>query len=284
MMEDRTGATLSALHGIVNSFGSRLTRLFRLSREGRVDYNAVMVHLLRNISIVIVDAKTPANIGAAARCMMNMGLSRLALVRPPRDPEGDARRLAAGADAILEQASLFESLREAVAGHGLVFGATRHAGRLRKNMNDARQAAALALPHLAHNTVGIVFGNEVNGLGNEDLQLCHEFIAIPSSKEFPSLNLSHAVMIVAYELFLASRSKAAQAPTELAAEEDMELLYDHLRETLQRIGFLDRDRPERMMFSLRQMFGRARLDRRDVSILRGVLTAVGRAADRTKQE
>ena len=295
----KTHRTLSARRSIVNPFGVEpplagtggcqspglpWTSLFRLSSEGRLDYNAAMEHLLRNISIVIVDAKTPANIGAAARCMMNTGLSRLALVRPPRDPGNDARRLAAGADAILEQARRFDSLREAVAGCGLVFGTTRHAGRLRRNMNDPRQAAALAFSHLAHNTVGIVFGNEVNGLENDDLQLCQEFIAIPSSQESPSLNLSHAVMIVAYELFLASRSSSAPAPVELAAEADLELFYDHLQETMQHIGFLDRDKPERMMFSLRQLFGRARLDRRDVNILRGMLTAVDRAAGRVKQD
>jgi tRNA C32,U32 (ribose-2'-O)-methylase TrmJ len=89
-------------------------------------------------------------------------------------------------------------------------------------------------------------------------------------------------MVVAYEFFLASRSGAAAAPAELAAEGDLERLYDHLRETLQHIGFLDPGQADRMMFSLRQLFGRARLESRDVKILRGMLTAVDRAAGRAK--
>jgi len=242
-----------------------------------------MTKALGNVSIVLVDVRTPANIGAAARCMMNMGLSRLLLVRPPQDPHGDAGRLAAGADTILEQARLFDSLREAVADQALVLGATRHAGRLRRNMQDPRAAAARVIPLLADNPVSVVFGNEVNGLERADLQLCHEFVAIPSSPAFPSLNLSHAVMVIAYELFLASRSDAGGISARLAADEELERLYEHLQDTLQRIGFLDPDQPDRMMFSLRQLFGRARLDSRDVKILRGILTATDRAANRGKQ-
>ncbi len=239
---------------------------------------------LDNISIVIVDARTPANIGAAARSMMNMGLSRLVLVRPPRDPQGEARRLAAGADAILDRAALFDSLSDAIAGQSLVFGATRHAGRLRKNMNTARQAAASSLPLLEANRVCIVFGNEINGLEKEDLKLCHEFICIPSSASFPSLNLSHAVMVVAYEFFIASLSGSIPMPANLASGRDLEQLYDHLEKTLGRIGFLDKARSNRMMFSLRQLFGRARLENRDVKILRGILTAIDRTADNGKHD
>ena len=121
-----------------------------------------------------------------------------------------------------------------------------------------------------------MFGNEVNGLENSDLALCHEIVAIPSSDTFPSLNLSHAVMIIAYELFLASGAYAGQAAEQLAPLEETEGFFLQLQETLQTIGFLERDNPERMMFSLRQLFGRARMNSRDVSILRGVLSAVDR--------
>ncbi len=241
-----------------------------------------MEQILDRVTIVLVDTKTPANIGAVARCMMNMGLSRLALVRPPQDPQQDAARLAAGADSILEQALRFDSLRDALAGQSLVFGTTRHAGRLRKNMNNPRQAAAMAVPLLMTNAVSIVFGNEVNGLEKDDLRLCHEFISIASSRAFPSLNLSHAVMVVAYEFFVASRAGAASAAKGLASSGELEQLYGHLERSLKQIGFLRSDQAGRMMFSLRQLFGRARLDSRDVKILRGILTAVDRAADSGK--
>lgn len=232
---------------------------------------------LDNIGIVLVDTKTPANIGAAARCMMNMGLSRMVLVGPPDDESGQARKLAAGAHPIIEQAPVFPTLANAVAGHGLVIGASRHAGRKRKNVRAPRDMAETALPLLANNKVAVVFGNEVNGLELKDLALCHEVVAIPSAEAFPSLNLSHAVMVVAYELYSAAATVAVPSSTELARVEDLEKFYSHLRDTLQAIGFINRGNQARMIFSLRQLFGRARLDSRDIKILRGIFTSINRA-------
>jgi TrmH family RNA methyltransferase len=234
--------------------------------------------LLDKVSIVLVDTKTPANIGAAARCMMNMGLSRLVLVDPPKDTHQEARKLAAGAYEIIEKAAVFPAIAGALADHGLIIGTSRHAGKQRKNMRTPREMAEQVIPILTKNRVAIVFGNEVNGLENNDLALCHEIVAIPSSDAFQSLNLSHAVMIIAYELFLASGAYTGQATEQLAPLEETEGFFIQLQETLQAIGFLERDNPERMMFSLRQLFGRARMNSRDVSILRGVLSAVDRCS------
>jgi TrmH family RNA methyltransferase len=233
--------------------------------------------LLDRVSIVLADTKTPANIGAVARCMMNMGLSRLILVNPPSDKNGDASRLAAGADRILEQAQVCTSLAEAVVGQGLVIGTSRHIGRQRKNVLSPRDMALGVVPLLARNNAAILFGNEVNGLELRDIALCQELVSIPSAEAFPSLNLSHAVMIVAYELFVAAGSPAASSARELAPAEEVELFYDQLQETLQTIGFFGDQDSSRMMHSLRQIFGRSRLDSRDVQILRGILTTFNRS-------
>jgi tRNA/rRNA methyltransferase len=233
--------------------------------------------LLDNISIILVDTKTPANIGAVARCMMNTGLSRLILVDPPSDRNNEAQRLAAGAGAILAAAQTYDSLEKAVADHHLVIGTSRHKGKQRKNMRSPRVQAERVIPLLAHNKAAILFGNEVNGLTNQDLALCHELIAIPSADAFPSLNLSHAVMIVAYELFLAAGASPALSQTALAAGADAEQFYRHLQQTLQDLEFIDPSQPERMMLSLRQLFGKARLTARDIGILQGILSAVDRA-------
>ncbi len=233
---------------------------------------------LGQVSIILVDTKTPANIGATARCMMNMGLSRLVLVHPPQDPGGEAHKLAAGAHGILDKASVYSSLKDAVAGQGLVIGTSRHTGRLRKNVRAPRDMAEEAVRLLERNSVSVVFGNEVNGLERSDLALCHETITIPSSDEFPSLNLSHAVMVVAYELFAAALPGNAASENELAPSRELENFYAHLQKVLEDIEFVDLRHPERMMISLRHLFSRARLNTRDVSILRGILSAVERAA------
>jgi TrmH family RNA methyltransferase len=238
--------------------------------------------LLDRVSIILVDTRTPANIGSVARCMMNMGLSRLILVNPPFDKSGDASRLAAGADRILEQALVFSSLAEAVVGHGLVIGTSRHTGRQRKNLLSPRDMALYTAPLLAKNNAAIVFGNEVNGLELRDIALCQELVFIPSAEAFPSLNLSHAVMIVAYELFLAAGSLAAPSTRELAPAEEVELFYGQLQETLQSVGFFADQDPVRMMHSLRQIFGRSLLDMRDVQILRGILSNFDRKLNSSK--
>jgi TrmH family RNA methyltransferase len=237
-----------------------------------------MTPSLHNISIVLVDTKTPANIGATARCMMNMGLSRLILVQPPEDLLREAYKLAAGADVILDKAEVFSSLKEAISNYGFVIGTSRQMGRLRKNIRTPREAAQTIIPLLPRNKVAVVFGNEVNGLEREDLSLCNEIISIPSSDVFPSLNLSHAVMIIAYELFLASRERISPDAKELAPSKTVEDFYQHLQKTLLDIEFLGQNEAERMMFMLRQLFGRSRLSQRDVNILRGILSAVERAS------
>jgi tRNA/rRNA methyltransferase len=229
---------------------------------------------LDNVSVVLVNTKTPANIGAVARCMMNTGLSRLVLVRPPRDPDSEALKLSAGAETVLHSALTFPSLQEAVANQHLVIGTSRHITRHRRNISSPRDMADHVVPLLARNRVALVFGREVNGLDKDDLSLCNELIAIPTSDEFPSLNLSHAVMIVAYDLFLATRAAMPADDRTLASAGDLDGFYQHLDDVLRDIGFIDESNGEHMMFSLRQLFGRARLEPRDVSILRGILTTV----------
>jgi len=229
-----------------------------------------------NLNIVLVDARRPANIGATARCMMNMGISRLVLVNPPEYLNEESVKLAAGADDILKQAVVTASLEDALRGQNLVYGTSRHPGRLRKNIRSPREAAEAMYPLLARNKIAIVFGNEINGLNRRDLSLCHELISIPSSASFPSLNLSHAVMVVAYELLCASAADSTPSTMKLAPAEDLENFYHQLQEILQMIGFLEQNHPERIMFSLRQIFGRSRLDSRDVKILRGILSTVKR--------
>lgn len=232
---------------------------------------------LDNISIVLVDTKTPANIGSVARAMMNMGFSRLVLVDPPEDKLGEARKLAAGANEILDKAEVRRTLKDAVSDQGLVIGASRHKGRRRRNVHTPREMAEQAVPLLGRNKISLVFGNEVNGLDNADLALCHELISIPSSEAFSSLNLSHAVMVVIYEFFVAVTATSCPGKTELAPDRELERFYEHMKNTLLDIEFIDDRNTEHMMFSLRQLFGRTRLDSREVGILRGILSAVDRS-------
>ena len=232
--------------------------------------------LLDHITIVLVDTRNPSNIGAVARSMMNMGLGNLTLVDPPDDPNHDASKLAAGADEVLNAALTVTSLSEAVRDHNLVVGATRHTGKRRTGIRTPAALAGELMPLLPDNRIAIVFGNEINGLTVRDLALCHELVMIPSSPAFPSLNLSHAVMVVAYELYQAATLPSSDRIRTLATVQNLECYFDRLQSALLRTKFLDQVNADRVMVSIRRIYGRARLTERDLAILQGILTALDR--------
>jgi tRNA/rRNA methyltransferase len=243
--------------------------------------------MLEKIAIVLVEPREPGNIGAAARAMANMGLSRLVLVRPPQYLVGDAFKMALAARPILEAAVVADDLAAALAGFTFVAGTTRRHGSGRRGRVTARELAAELPAVAAANDVAVLFGREDSGLTNEELQFCQRLVSIPSSAGFGSLNLAQSVLAVSYEIFLASgapgtgsRSAAARrAPTA-----ELEGLYAHMEQVLLEIGYLDPANPAHMMRVFRRLIGRAGPDVREVKALRGVFRQVAWALGRSGGE
>ena len=122
-------------------------------------------------------------------------------------------------------------------------------------------------------------GRKKTGLHNEDLDLCHTLLTIPTNPDFPSLNLAMAVQVFAYEMRMASHLEIgpgfeSEAPP--ATGDEMENFYGHLEQVTRDIGFLDPENPRHLMRRLRRLFIRARPDKNEVNILRGILAAVER--------
>ena len=235
------------------------------------------------IRVVLVETTHPGNIGAAARAMKAMGLSRLCLVNPARFPHAEATARASGADDLLVAAEVHESLASAIAGCRLVVGASARRRRLACPELDPRQCAERAVAEAAFGEVAVVFGRERNGLTNQELDLCHHLVHIPTVPDFASLNVASAVQLVAWEIREAVLR--ADAPPAGVEEEDdlpdageMERFYAHLEEVLVEIEFLDPNNPRHLMRRLRRLYNRARPDRTELNILRGILTAVQRRA------
>lgn len=238
--------------------------------------------MLEQIRIVLVETTHPGNIGGAARAMKNMGLSRLLLVNPLFFPHAEATARASGADDLLAAAEVHSTLDSALAGCSLVFGTTARERSIPWPAVDPREAASRALPAAANAPVAIVFGREHSGLSNEELDRCNFLLHIPTNPEYSSLNLAAAVQVVVYELCMAQQREPVMAgdATPLASVDERERFYSHLEQVLTELQFLDPNNPKHLMRRLRRLFNRAELDRTEINILRGILTAVQRGVER----
>ena len=232
-----------------------------------------------SIRIVLVGTTHPGNIGAVARAMKNMGLSELVLVNPRHFPHEDATARASGANDILERARVVATLADALDDCIYIAGASARSRAIGWPTMGPRDCAERMLRESEDGTVAAVFGPEKTGLHNDDLDLCHTLLTIPTNPDYSSLNLAMAVQVVTYELRVASTvdlgpAFETEAPPATGAE--MEHFYEHLERVIDDIGFLDPDNPRHLMRRLRRLFIRARPDRNEINILRGILTAIDR--------
>jgi tRNA (cytidine32/uridine32-2'-O)-methyltransferase len=235
-----------------------------------------------NLRIVLVGTQHPGNIGAAARAMKTMGLSRLVLVAPEKAPDRDTQAMAAGADDLVEAAPVLQTLAEAVGDCRLVLGCTARNRRVQLEQLLPREAAARAVAVAADGPVAIVFGRERTGLDNNELQLCHAAVHIPSDPAFSSLNLAAAVQVLAYELRLASLDAPSDAttaaPQQFAPHAELEGFFAQLGEALDAIDFHKGRAPASAMRKLRRLYLKAGLDSAEVRLLRGILADTQRMA------
>lgn len=243
--------------------------------------------MLERIRIVLIGTSHPGNIGGVARAMHNMGLAELALVAPRCDViTQDSISRASGADHLLHQANVYTTLEEAVADCTLAVGASARSRTLPWPMLSPRELAARlpaeCQPEGAR--VALVFGREDSGLTNAELQRCHAHVHIPTNADFSSLNLAAAVQVLAYECRMAWLSQAdapSAAPSDddddLATHAELERYFEHLERTLIGIDFHDPDQPRQLMARLRRLYLRARPERMEMNILRGILSATEKA-------
>lgn len=244
---------------------------------------------LANLRIVLVNTTHGGNIGAVARAMKNMGLNDLWLVEPHDYPSDEATWRAANAVDLLERAVVVPTFDEAVADCSLVIGSSARQRRIPWPLLDARACCRQAYAESQRAKVAFVFGREDRGLTNEELQRCHLHVNIPADESYSALNLAMAVQVIAYELRMAHvgdslpQDPMADWDLEHATAADLERLYVHFEEALGELGFLQTEAPKQMMTRLRRLFQRARPDRIEVNILRGILSAAQQAARRDRE-
>lgn len=235
--------------------------------------------MINNIRTVLVRTSHPGNIGAAARALKTMGLNQLCLVLPQQFPHADATARAAGGVDVLDNAIVANSLIEAIGDVELVVATTSRHRTIERPILTPRIAAQQIIQEAQHRKVAILFGSEQHGLTNAELELSHYQINIPTAPDYGVLNLAAAVQIMAYEIHLAMIDKAeiSQQVNEiddLANIALMDSFYQHLSTVVQQLGVLNPQQPRQLMQRMRLLFNRARPDKTELNILRGILTAM----------
>jgi tRNA/rRNA methyltransferase len=237
--------------------------------------------LLSRIRVVLCRPSHPGNIGAAARAMKTMGLSKLYLVTPKQFPDPEADTRATGAVDVLQAASVTATLAEALAGTVFAVALSARQRDLGPAIGAPRETVARLLAEAVEGDVALVFGNETVGLSNEEIFHCQAAVSIPTNPDFSSLNLGSAVQVLSYECRMAAYGEkpplAVKGVTPFvsppATNDEVEGLYGHLEELMTATGFFNPQQPGRLMPKLRRLFGRVRLERDEINILRGILAS-----------
>ena len=228
---------------------------------------------LANVRVVLSHTSHPGNIGSAARAMKTMGLEHLYLVNPVKFPDKQADIMAVSAVDVLRNAVVCSSLDEALQGAVLVAGLSARVRDVSQEVLSPREAMPQIVQQAMQQPVALLFGNEMSGLTNDELARCQFMVCIPANPDYSSLNLASAVQLVCYELRLAAGLGSVSAPElVLAPAEQLERYFVHLEETLGEIGFLRTQQTTKLMFKLRRLYSRARLEQEEINLLRGILT------------
>lgn len=232
--------------------------------------------ILSRIRVILSHTSHPGNIGSTARAMKTMGLNQLYLVNPLHFPDPSATALAGSATDILEQAQVCQSLDEALTGMQHIVGLSARRRELTIPVSSPREKAPELLNYVdQQESVALLFGTEMSGLTNEEIRRCNHIISIPANPAYPSLNLAQAVQVITYEL----RSQCnvtlehLHESHPLATYDEVQRLYLHLEEALTDLDFLKANNPKKLMVRLQRLFNRAKLERTEIDILRGILRA-----------
>ncbi len=238
---------------------------------------------LKKIRIVLVKTSHPGNIGAAARAMKTMGVSKLTLVEPNDFPSYEAYSRAAGADDILHQAVVVETLEQAISGCIWVVGTSARSRCVDWPVYQPVACVEKCLSCHSEGEVAIVFGRERSGLTNDELERCNALVHIPANADYSSLNLAAAVQILCYELRQAALKNAPVITPKRgkkhrddvpASADQLEAMYVHLAAALESIAFFGTHEPETVMRRLKALYNRADLTQREVAIMRGICSAM----------
>ena len=231
---------------------------------------------LKNISIILVKPQIGENIGATARVMKNFGLSNLSIVSPKEKwPNRKAMYTSVKAINIIHNTKVFNNTEQALRKHDIVFATSARIRNINKKIFSLEEA--ITVIKKSKKKIAILFGPENSGLSNEDLISANYLLKIPSNPKYESLNLSHAVSVVAYNLYASSVKKIKYENTdksEIASQKDLFKFYEFLIGNLEKTGFFrPKEKKTFMIKSIKNIFAKQPLTTRELRTLMGIFSS-----------
>ena len=238
-----------------------------------------MNDIKNQVQIVLVETSHPGNIGSVARAMKTMGLQNLVLVKPRNFPSKEAFVLSGNAQDLIEQAVVVNTLDEAIKNCTNIYATSARTRRISWPIITAEMAGIEINKSVREGTkVSIIFGREDRGLTNEELQKANKHILIPSSEDYPVLNIAMSVQVIAYEIFKNADIEVDinwQDYPELNSEE-LSMLIDHFIDTSYKLNLFDEDNAKKILVRIKRMFTRLKPDKMEGNFLRGFLTRINK--------
>ncbi len=236
--------------------------------------------MLNKFGFILVNPQLGENIGACARALKNFGFSNLNIVAP-RDPwpNTKAKMTSVGAYNIIQKAKIYKNVSDSVKKFDLIFATTARKRDVNKKHISIVNFVKLLSKHKSSN-IGIMFGPEASGLSNHDLSLSNFIIQIPTSKKLTSLNLSHAVIVICYEIYKSlnlSEFKKEKVLTKLTSKSSIKNLIKYLEEMLDKKKFFKPlEKKKSMILNINNIFGRLELSDKELRILFSIFSSLNR--------
>lgn len=232
---------------------------------------------LNRIQIVLVETQDGANIGSVCRAMKTMGLSRLVLVSKKEYNENRVRTLALHASDVWENSVRFDSLEEALSTSIYSVGATRRNGKFRKTDFVSPEQLCQKISNMGDGLISIVFGRESNGLTDDEVNCCSQIVTIPTSENFPSLNLSQAVQIITYNLY--NRLESNVVKSKIVEKKHIEESVLNSAEALEEIGYFKQGFEKQWTISLlKDVYERAQLSENELKRMTKIFSKISKIA------
>ncbi len=236
------------------------------------------------VAVILVEPTQPGNVGSTARAMDNMGITDFRLVNPCHYFTGEARAFSMNARYLLHQAKKFDRLEDALEDRQLIIGTTAREREKIKKLSPLHHLPDIAREYSKEVKVALIFGTEQSGLANEHIDLCNEWIYIPTYGKSSSLNLAQAVVVTLYELSKLFDAEPVQSEQEIipAASKSIEAMKEHLFKIMDRTGFLRKSSRESIWTSFSDLIGRSKPDERDIRMIRGFFNRIEVTLDRKR--